>query len=367
MRNDCGLRIADCGLNSNNRCAPRAVWPLIRNPQSFLTIVIACLAPIAAMGAPAAPAEPFVEETFTAPSMTVDLAAAAGGIVKTVDADEGTPVKAGDLVITLDTAAEEINLRAAQLEAEDKSEEEASRLTMLQAQDEAKILKQLSSEGVEAQLLYHQKELAAEVAFFKLAVARKNRQRAAMDLQAARVALERKIIRSPVCGLVTRMPKDPGEAVQPLETVAQIAVTDTLYVVIHPPARMLGMFRVGQQLPIEILEPRPQTVTATVGVVNEVVEAASNTFRVRLVMKNADCCIRAGVKARVTIAGPESLKEPATPPPSAAVPAPVPVTLDPVVGAAAKDPPPPNNGVQRDKEKKPPAPEPRKGPVKPVG
>ncbi len=333
-------------------------------PLAYSGAAPAPVVPISAMGLPAialaaagagAAAEPFLEETFTAPSMTVDLAAAAGGIVKTVEADEGTAVKTGDLIIRLDTAAEEINVRAARLEAEDKSEEEASRLTMLQAQDEAKILKQLSSEGVEAQLLYHQKELAAEVAYFKYEVAKKNRQRAAMDLEAALVALERKIIRSPVSGVVTKMPKEPGEAVQPLETVAQIAVTDTLYVVIHPHARMLGMFRAGQRIPVEILEPQPQTVTATVQVANEVVEAASNTFRVRLVVDNTDGRIRAGVKARISIAGPESLKEPTTPPaqcgpaerPSAA----------PVPARPSKNPP----------TTKPPAPAPPKGPLKPVG
>ena len=324
-------------------------------PLAYSGAAPAPAAPISAMGAGAA-AEPFLEETFTAPSMTVDLAAAAGGIVKTVEADEGTAVKTGDLIIRLDTAAEEINVRAARLEAEDKSEEEASRLTMLQAQDEAKILKQLSSEGVEAQLLYHQKELTAEVAYFKYEVAKKNRQRAAMDLEAALVALERKIIRSPVSGVVTKMPKEPGEAVQPLETVAQIAVTDTLYVVIHPHARMLGMFRVGQRIPVEILEPQPQTVTATVQVANEVVEAASNTFRVRLVVDNADGRIRAGVKARISIADPESLKEPTTPPAPAAAPRSAPAAA-PVPARPSKNPP----------TTKPPAPAPPKGPLKPVG
>jgi RND family efflux transporter MFP subunit len=263
-------------------------------------------APAAAASRPAA----WSEEVFTQPSKIIELAAAVGGIVKTVEADEGTPVKAGAVVLALDDALEEIAVRTAKLEAENNAEEQSARATMEQAQDEARIVKQLSSEGVEAELLMHQKALAADVARYKYEVAKKARQKAALDLEAAKAALERKKVRAPVAGLITRMPKEIGEAAQPLETVAQLAVTDTLHVLVHPPAQMLGALRVGQTLPLEILEPKPQTVTAKVEVVNEVVDAASNTFRVRLVIENADGRIGAGVRARVSVAGPEGLRSP---------------------------------------------------------
>jgi multidrug efflux pump subunit AcrA (membrane-fusion protein) len=67
---------------------------------------------------------------------------------------------------------------------------------------------------------------------------------------------------------------------------------------------------VGQTLPVEVLEPTPQTVTAKVQVVNEVVDSASNTFRVRLVVENPDGSIGAGIRVRANVAGPESLKNP---------------------------------------------------------
>jgi multidrug efflux pump subunit AcrA (membrane-fusion protein) len=136
------------------------------------------------------------------------------------------------------------------------------------------------------------------------------RPRAAIELEAAKIALVRRTIRAPVAGIITRMPKHAGEAVQLLENVGQMAVTDTLHVLIHPPARMLGRFRAGQAVPVEILEPQPQTVAAKVDVVNEVVDSASNTFRVRLAVDNPDGRLRAGVRARVTVTGPEGPKNP---------------------------------------------------------
>jgi RND family efflux transporter MFP subunit len=255
-----------------------------------------------------ASAETYVEEVFTQPSKTIELAAAVGGIVKTVGADEGTIVKAGDVILALDDSTEELACRAAKLEAESDADEQGARATMEQAQEEARITRQLSAEGAEAQLLYLQKKMAYDVALYKYELAKKNRQKAVVDLDATKLALERRKVRAPVAGIVIRKPKEVGEAAQPLETVANMAVTDPLHIIIHPPARMVGMLKVGQTLAVEILEPKPHSVNTRVQIVNPVVDPASNTFRVRLAVENPDGRISAGVRVSVSITGPESLK-----------------------------------------------------------
>jgi RND family efflux transporter MFP subunit len=260
--------------------------------------------------ATAASAQGYVEEVFTQPSETVELAAAVGGIVKIVKADEGAVVKADDVILALDDATEQLALRATTLEAESDAEEQGARATMEQSQEEARITKQLSAEGAEAQLLYQQKRMAYDVALYKYELAKKNRQKAAVDAEAAKVALERKKVRAPVAGIVTRKPKGVGEAAQPLETVAHMVVIDPLHIIIHPPARMLGTFKVGQTLTVDVLEPQLQSVNTTVRIVNPVVDPASNTFRVRLALDNPNNRISSGVRVRVTVTGPESLKGP---------------------------------------------------------
>jgi RND family efflux transporter MFP subunit len=257
----------------------------------------------------------YTEEVFTQPSMTINLAAPVGGIVRAVDAGEGTIVRADSPVIRLDDSAEAVAVRAAQLAVEDKSEEQGALATFQQARYEASIAAKLAKENLEAELLAKQKQMAADVALAKYEGARKTHEKAALDLEAAHIALARCTIKAPVAALVTRMPKEPGEAVQPHETVAQLSVVDPLHILIHPPARLLGLFRVGQTIPIEILEPRHETIDAEVQAVNEVVEPEFNTFRVRLVIANADGRWPAGVKVRVTFSVPESVEgpEPAEP------------------------------------------------------
>jgi RND family efflux transporter MFP subunit len=257
----------------------------------------------------------YTEDVFTQPSMTINLAAPVGGIVRAVDAGEGAIVRADAPVIRLDDSAEAVAVRAAQLAVEDKSEEQGALATFQQARYEASIAAKLAKENLEAELLAKQKQMAADVALAKYEGARKTHEKAALDLEAARVALARCTIKAPVAALVTRMPKEPGEAVQPHETVAQLSVVDPLHILIHPPARLLGVFRVGQTIPIEILEPRHETIDAEVQAVNEVVEPEFNTFRVRLVVANADGRWPAGVKVRVTVSVPENVEgpEPAEP------------------------------------------------------
>jgi multidrug efflux pump subunit AcrA (membrane-fusion protein) len=70
------------------------------------------------------------------------------------------------------------------------------------------------------------------------------------------------------------------------------------------------MFKVGQALTVEVLEPKTQSVTTKVQIVNPVVDPASDTFRVRLALENPGGRISAGVRVRVSITGPESLKDP---------------------------------------------------------
>ena len=284
--------------------------PMILGVVALSAVVVAVSTAGPTAPAPTAPSV-YTEGVFTQASKTIDLAAAVGGIIRAVDVDEGAVVKADDPLIRLDDSIEAVAVRVTKLAAEDKSDELGALATWEEAKYEAKAAADLSEKKVEAPLLAHQKQMAADVAQYKSESAKKAREKAGLDLEAATINLARRTIRAPVAGVVTRMPKEIGEAVQPLETVGQLSVTDPLYIIAHPPARLLGVFRVGQTLQVEVLEPKLQTVAARVGVVNEVVEPASNTFRVRLVVPNADGRVPAGVKVRITVTGPENLTNPA--------------------------------------------------------
>jgi hypothetical protein len=194
------------------------------------TVTVALGAAGQAKTKPRAAAPVYTEEVFTQPSLTIDLAASVGGIVRAVDAGEGATVKAEAPIIRLDDSVAVVAVRVAQLAAEDKSEEQSALATLQQARYEANISAKLAKENLEAELLAKQKQMAADAALARYEGARKKREKAALDLEAARISLARYTIKAPVAALVTRMPKEPGEAVQPLETVAQLSVVDPLLI-----------------------------------------------------------------------------------------------------------------------------------------
>ncbi len=110
--------------------------------------------------------------------------------------------------------------------------------------------------------------------------------------------VEIKKIKSPVNGVVVERFISRGEYVsdKPIMSIAQI---DPLYVEVVIPAGEYGRIKKGTSARIKIDNPVSRELKATVSVVDTVIDAASSTFGVRLVLPNPDYSIPAGIKCRV--------------------------------------------------------------------
>jgi multidrug efflux pump subunit AcrA (membrane-fusion protein) len=62
------------------------------------------------------------------------------------------------------------------------------------------------------------------------------------------------------------------------------------------PADRYRALRVGSVARLQLLAPVDRTVDASVDAIDPVIDAASDTFRVRLLMPNADNAIPSGVR-----------------------------------------------------------------------
>ncbi|NLD37777.1 MAG: efflux RND transporter periplasmic adaptor subunit [Desulfatiglans sp.] len=110
--------------------------------------------------------------------------------------------------------------------------------------------------------------------------------------------VEIKRIKSPVNGVVVERFISRGEYVsdKPVMSIAQI---DPLYVEVVLPSEEYGRVKKGASARIKIDTPVARELKATVSVVDTVIDAASGTFGVRLVLPNPDYSIPAGIKGRV--------------------------------------------------------------------
>ena len=105
-------------------------------------------------------------------------------------------------------------------------------------------------------------------------------------------------MRSPFAGVVVERYANVGERVEERPLV-RVAMLDPLRVEIVMPASRWGSVAVGHQLAVVPELPGAGTLTARVTHVDRLIDAASNTFRVRLALPNPGHRLPAGARCKV--------------------------------------------------------------------
>ena len=121
---------------------------------------------------------------------------------------------------------------------------------------------------------------------------------AELALREAEERLDLLIIRSTVKGVVVERLGAPGEFVgeEPFLTIAQV---NPLRVEVIAPAYLFGRIAVGDRAMVQVEEPVNGEYSATVVIVDNVMDAGSSTFGVRLKVENREMELPAGMKCRV--------------------------------------------------------------------
>jgi HlyD family secretion protein len=132
--------------------------------------------------------------------------------------------------------------------------------------------------------------------------AQENLRLARLELERAKTALNLRVIRSPVTGVVVERTLAIGEFVgqNPIMKVARI---DPLRVEVFVPVAMLGKVPLGTRAQVIPEAPANTPRWAHVTVVDKVVDAASGTFGVRLELPNPGNQLAAGLKCKVRLGG----------------------------------------------------------------
>jgi membrane fusion protein (multidrug efflux system) len=114
---------------------------------------------------------------------------------------------------------------------------------------------------------------------------------------AAQLALKQ--IRASVDGVVTERKLSPGEYVYEQTPIMTIAQIDPLNVELVLSADRYGSIRVGDRALVQPAQPVGGSYEAQVVVVDPVIDAASSTFGVRLLLPNPGTRIPAGLRCGV--------------------------------------------------------------------
>ncbi len=229
------------------------------------------------------------------PFMIVEIGAPTEGIVEKVSVDRSSRIKQGQILVELESSVEQIALEKARTKIRFDGEinlQETQLAFTGRVHDRVKPLSAIST---------HDKDKAATdilLTKFRLKKARENHNIAGFELEKAKAVMARKLIRSPISGVVVERYVSPGEYVntQPLLRVAQI---NPLRVEVIVPAQMFDRIRPGMTATIIPELTVYDEKTATVSIVDKVIDAASNTFGVRLELPNPKLKLPGGLKCRV--------------------------------------------------------------------
>jgi membrane fusion protein (multidrug efflux system) len=298
----------------SERMAPPSVWLPTSNriawvhPIGICRLVSVFLASI--LFAATAAASPESIACVTEPSLTLKLGSPVASILASVTVDRGDAVKAGQAVARIQSSVEKAIVAANKIRAESMAEITAKQAVLSQKAD---ILKRKVVLGERRFASTQDIENAAaeyNVAKQELVLAQLNHRMAQIELQQSEAELALRTIRSPINGIVTQRSLGPGEFVSQQATIVTIARIDPLYVETYVPVHYYKFIKLGETAIVRLNNPFPGDRQAKVGVIDQVFDAASGTFGVRLELPNPHNALPAGLRCHVVFDVPQDATDP---------------------------------------------------------
>lgn len=247
------------------------------------------------------------------PALTVKVGSPVANIIENIYVDRGDLVKKGQIVARLVSSVEAANVALAQAKADDQSDIEAGEAKLSFTKGDFERQEELQSRHATSAKLHDQAKADYQIAEQQLALAKVNHRMAQLELQKARAEFEQRIILSPIDGVVTKRGLGPGEFVDQTAAVITVAQIDPLYVETYLPIRYYRGIKVGDTAIVRPNDPIGGKRPAKVLVVDQVFDAASGTFGVRLNLLNPDHAVPGGLRCRVTFDVPELPNDSAPP------------------------------------------------------
>ncbi len=237
------------------------------------------------------------------PKMILKLGTQVPGLISEMLVDRGAVVKKGDIIARLESSVEEAALSLAKARADNDATVQISRSRLafqLRKEERAKQLKKNDHLAVSAA---DEAETAARIAEGEAREAEVTRQLAQLELARAREVVKQRTIRSPIDGVVVARALGPGEYAFDQAHLVTMSQIDPLNVEVFMPLSQFGKIRPGTTAEILPEQPVGGRYTATVTVVDQVLDAASGTIGIRLELPNPGNVLPAGIRCHVRFSG----------------------------------------------------------------
>ena len=240
------------------------------------------------------------------PMVVVEVGTSVPGVIESMLVERSDRIEAGQPLARLESSVEEVTVQRSRLRAEMRSEIRARQAELELARQKMRRIDDLFERGASSNQQRDEAVAELERADQAVKIAEEKLRLARLDLEHAKAQLERRVIRSPISGVVLERLAQAGEYVdeRPLMTVAQL---NPLRVEVLMPAQSFGSVRPGMAARVLPELAVQDALRAEVVLVDPVIDTASGTFGVRLELPNGDYSIPGGMRCRVSFldSGPE--------------------------------------------------------------
>lgn len=222
------------------------------------------------------------------------------GVIESTLVERGDRVMAGQPMVTLRADVERRSLAVAASRAQAVGELKAAEATAELARQKLARARDLADQQFISGQALEQARSDATVADNRLAQAREQQGILGHEHELARAQLGLRTIRSPITGVVAERFLSSGERVEE-KAIFRVAVVNPLRVEVVLPSTFYTTVKTGMSVTVTPDFPGASARLARITVVDRLIDGASNTFRIRLELPNADFSLPAGLRCKAEL------------------------------------------------------------------
>lgn len=232
------------------------------------------------------------------PESVVEVSSPVNGIVDKVFVENTYIVNQGQAVAELNSSIEKATLALAKVKAEINDEVTAKKINRKFAKNKMSRIGMLFTKKSASTHQMEEAKTELALAEHEYQQALNNKRIAELEYAKAKIAVERRTIRSPINGVVVERYVSPGELSndRPLLKLAQI---DPLKIEVIVPAELFGSILPGSKAYVLPETGTDKAIKVAVKWVDRVIDASSGTFGVWLSLPNKNNQIPSGLKCKI--------------------------------------------------------------------
>jgi RND family efflux transporter MFP subunit len=234
------------------------------------------------------------------PQAVAEIGSPVIGVVEALRVERGDRVTKGQVLAVLRADVERAAVSVAHSKVQAEAEAQAAATALEFARQKLVRARDLYAQNFISAMALDQARSEVDLAEGRLAQTREQRQVWSRERDLATMQLAQRSIRSPIDGVVAERYVSAGERVEtkPLLRIAQV---DPLRVQVIVPAALYGKVAVGSNVSVTPQLPQATPVSARVTLVDPLIDAPSNTFRIQLELPNPGNALPAGLRCKADL------------------------------------------------------------------